>query len=94
MSYGERIHGTAEDVKNACLKDDKQCKAYAYSVDEGYGKLCSSSNLAVYIEDEGSGDNDTYSGSYQGFQVCIRNTGKFQLLHFMHIFLKLFHCSI
>ena len=47
--------------------------------------MCSSTNISVGAEVEGSGGEDSYSWSYHGFQVCIRTQGCFQFLHFMDI---------
>ena len=39
-AYGESIHGSTEDVAEACTKDHPRCKAYQYSAKAGYGLLC------------------------------------------------------
>ena len=92
--YGlsDEIYGTSQDVANACLKDDKNCKAYDYAADEGYGHLCKYPNSEDCSDvdeanaDEGSGEEC----DYEDFRICIKKQGTLKFLHIMHTILEFF----
>ena len=59
----DKIEGTSEDAADLCSRDHPKCKAYEYSANLGYGRLCYSAS------------KDRIHSNYGNNTFCVKTSG-------------------